>query len=333
MSYTAGTNIDITNGVISTVGNTIKNLSAGIVRIWDLDAGVYQLSDNTTSIVYYNGATSTTGMLGVCGGLLYVHLISSSTKSWSLMSDNMSDPYFYMGSTTSSTGDVTRLMKKSEIANNLTTTAEGYMLDARQGKELNDTKASKDPFTGTDGLADGAKGLVPAPTTTDNGKFLCADGTWKTAGTEMVVLSYGNSTWQDFLTAYQKNAIVYCRASSNSDPSSGSQTRMAFMAYVNNASSPTEVEFQYYRSVTSHTATQQGDQVFVYKLTSAGVWSVTTREASTKIVAGTNMSSTYSNGTLTLESTGGGANITYGTTDLTPNVSPLNDGEFYFVYS
>lgn len=182
-SYLRGSeNIDITNGVISTVGNTIKNLNAGNVRIWDLDAGVYQLSDNTTSIVYYNGATSTTGMLGVCGGLLYVHLISSSTKSWFLMSDNMSDPYFYMGSTTSSAGNVTRLMKKSEIANNLTTTADGYMLDARQGKVLNDTKASKDPFTGTDGLVDGAKGLVPAPTTADDGKFLCADGTWQAAG-------------------------------------------------------------------------------------------------------------------------------------------------------
>ena len=39
------------------------------------------------------------------------------------------------------------------------------------------------------------------------------------------------------------------------------------MAYVNNATSPTEVEFQYYRSMSSHSASQQGDQVFVYKLT------------------------------------------------------------------
>jgi hypothetical protein len=57
---------------------------------------------------------------------------------------------------------------------------------------------------------------------------------------------------------------------------------MAFMAYVNNASSPTEVEFQYYRSVSSHSATQMGDQVFVYKLNNKGTWSVTTREASIK---------------------------------------------------
>ena len=121
-------------------------------------------------------------------------------------------------------------------------------------------------------------------------------------GTKMVILSYGHSTWNDYITAYKANAIVYCRASSGSDPGSGSQTRMAFMAYVNNADNPTEVEFQYYRSVSSHSVTQQGDQVYVYKLTSSngGTWTVTTREASSKIVAGTGLSSSYSSGTLTL---------------------------------
>ena len=119
----------------------------------------------------------------------------------------------------------------------------------------------------------------------------------------MVILSYGNSTWNDFITAYNKNGVVYCRASSNTNPATGSQTRLAFMAYVDNATTPTNVEFQYYRSVSTHSASQQGDQVYVYKLTSAGVWSVTVREAYSKIVAGTNMSSSYSNGTITLSAT------------------------------
>jgi len=99
----------------------------------------------------------------------------------------------------------------------------------------------------------------------------------------MVILSYGNSTWNDFLTAYQNNVIVYCRASSNANPASGSQLRMAFMAYVaGSAETPTEVEFQYYRSISSHSATQMGDQVYIYKLTNKNVWSVTIREASVK---------------------------------------------------
>lgn len=37
-------------------------------------------------------------------------------------------------------------------------------------------------FVGTDGVDDGASGLVPAPTASDAGKFLKSDGTWDTAG-------------------------------------------------------------------------------------------------------------------------------------------------------
>lgn len=120
--------------------------------------------------------------------------------------------------------------------------------------------------------------------------------------TGMEILSYGSSTWADFIAAYRAKKVVYARASSNANPASGTQTRLAFMAYVNNAESPTSVEFQYYRSVSSHSASQQGDQVFIYTLTSSG-WTVTTREAATKIAAGTNMSQSYSNGTLTLNAT------------------------------
>lgn len=83
---------------------------------------------------------------------------------------------------------------------------------------------------------------------------------------KMVVLSYGSSTWAQAEAAYNDNAIVYCKASSNSNPASGAQGRMAFLAYVNNASAPTEFEFQYYRSIATHSDSQQGDQVFVYKL-------------------------------------------------------------------
>ena len=118
--------------------------------------------------------------------------------------------------------------------------------------------------------------------------------------TGMTILSYGHSAWNDFLAAYKANKVVYCRASSNSNPATGSQTRMAFMAYVNNADNPTNVEFQYYRSVSSHSASQQGDQVYIYKLDKNSGWSVTVREAYTKIVVGTGLTSSYSNGVLTI---------------------------------
>jgi hypothetical protein len=122
----------------------------------------------------------------------------------------------------------------------------------------------------------------------------------------LTLLSYWSSTWNDFLTAFTANSIVYCKASSNTNPWTWTQSRLAFMAYVNDPTTPTEVEFQYYRSVATHSDSQQWDQVYVYKLNSTNwwTWSVTTREAYTKIAAGTWLSSSYSSGTLTLTNWG-----------------------------
>lgn len=132
----------------------------------------------------------------------------------------------------------------------------------------------------------GAGGLVPAPSAGEEDKFLSGDGTYKSGGLPMVILSYGHSTWQDFMNAYKNNVIVYCRASSSANPGTGSQTRMGFMAYVNNEDNPTEVEFQYYRSTnpTGRTINSFNDQVYVYKLESknGGTWTVTAREAGMK---------------------------------------------------
>lgn len=118
----------------------------------------------------------------------------------------------------------------------------------------------------------------------------------------MTIVAYGKSTYADVLAAYQNNDIIYCRASSNSNPSTGSQLRMAFLAYVNDETEPTEFEFQYYRSIATHSNTSQGDEVYVYKVNSLGTWSVTTRKAYTKVVAGTGLTSSYSSGTITLSS-------------------------------
>ena len=124
-----------------------------------------------------------------------------------------------------------------------------------------------------------------------------------TGTASLTILKYGISTWSDFINAYNANNVVYCRASSNANPASGAQTRLAFMAYVNQETNPTNVEFQYYRSVSTHSATQQGDQVFVYKLDKTSGWSVITREASSKIAVSAPLASSYSSGTLTLSQT------------------------------
>lgn len=61
----------------------------------------------------------------------------------------------------------------------------GTTYTAGDGIDITDDTISIDDtyvFTGTDGEEAGTSGLVPAPATTDAGKFLKADGTWDTAG-------------------------------------------------------------------------------------------------------------------------------------------------------
>lgn len=128
----------------------------------------------------------------------------------------------------------------------------------------------------------------------------------------MSVLSYGHSTWADFEAAYSTNTVVYCRASSNSNPGTGVQGRMAFMAFLNldSNSNPTSVEFQYYRSVSSHSNNQQGDQVYIYKLDKTKGWTVTVRESYSKVVAGAGLTSSYSSSAITLKTSIASATLT-----------------------
>ena len=170
------------------------------------------------------------------------------------------------------------------------------------------TDTTYSAFTGATASVAGVSGLVPAPSAGDQEKVLHGDGTWKNTTAKLVEMSYGESSaWAKFIAAYQAGSIVYCRASSNSNPGTGTQGRKAFMAYVNNAENPTEVEFQYVRSVSSKTASQPVDQVFVYKLTNAsgGTWTVASRNMAPKLAQGTNTTVSYSNGTYTVSATGG----------------------------
>ena len=167
-------------------------------------------------------------------------------------------------------------------------------------------------FTGATSSVAGSNGLVPAPSAGDEGKALHGDGTWKDTTAKLVEMSYGESNaWAKFIAAYNAGSIVYCRASSNSNPASGSQTRKAFMAYVNNETNPTSVEFQYVRSVSSKTDSQQCDQVFVYTLTNAsgGTWSVASRNMAPKINVSGPITKTFS--------TGANATVTIGADAMT----------------
>lgn len=170
------------------------------------------------------------------------------------------------------------------------------LADVATSGDYEDLDNTPTAFTGTDGTAPGTTGLVPAPTIADATKFLNADGNWEFAMTTMVIARYGITTYEEILDAYKKGWIIYTRASSNSNPATGSQTRLAFMAYVNNAENPTEIEFQYYRSMSSHTDTSQGDQVYIYKINKTNGWSVTVREAATRLIPSTGLTHTFVTG-------------------------------------
>ena len=187
-----------------------------------------------------------------------------------------------------------------------TTYTAGTNVQISAGNVISATDTTYSNFAGATSSVAGTNGLVPAPAAGDEGKALHGDGTWKETTAKLVEMSYGESSaWAKFIAAYNAGSIVYCRASSSANPGSGSQTRKAFMAYVNNAAAPTEVEFQYVRSVGTKTSSQPVDQVFVYKLTNAngGTWSVQTRDMAPKLAAGTNTSVSYSSGTYTVSAT------------------------------
>lgn len=81
--------------------------------------------------------------------------------------------------------DVGALPDSTKYGASIATSGTTLTLKDQAGEDLatattQDTTYSN--FVGTDGNTDGTSGLVPAPATTDAGKFLKADGTWDTAG-------------------------------------------------------------------------------------------------------------------------------------------------------
>lgn len=68
--------------------------------------------------------------------------------------------------------DTTTIQSKLTAGSNITIS----------GSTISATDTTYSAFTGTTGTSAGTAGLVPAPATTDAGKFLKADGTWATAG-------------------------------------------------------------------------------------------------------------------------------------------------------
>lgn len=124
--------------------------------------------------------------------------------------------------------------------------------------------------------------------------FDVMDGSDAEAG--LVILEYGVSTWDDFQAAEAANRVVYCKAPV------AYGFRLAFLAWrqTSGAAADIRAEFQYYRSIKTHTDANQGDEIYIYHLYPDSRWTTTVRKTYTRIVAGTGLTSTYNNGVLTI---------------------------------
>lgn len=96
----------------------------------------------------------------------------------------------------------------NEISATDTTYTAGANVNISAENVISATDTTYSDFTGTDGAAAGSAGLVPAPATTDAGKFLKADGTWDTAGSTYTAGDGINISAQDVISATNTGKMI-----------------------------------------------------------------------------------------------------------------------------
>jgi len=159
------------------------------IATWLLSPGIYNF-ENTTNNDVSIWATSSNVFTADSGKSLTFIVMNTSGVSQevrTLVGAGSYDSYkIYMFIAKKADGSpaggntqrYARVLTENQIEDSLTSSSDSRALSANMGKYLNDNKADKTAFTGTDGTTAGAMGLVPAPATTDAGKVLKADGTW-----------------------------------------------------------------------------------------------------------------------------------------------------------
>ena len=106
--------------------------------------------------------------------------------------------------------DTTVLATQNDLSSKQNTLTAGSNITI-SGDTISATDTTYSNFVGTDGTTAGTAGLVPAPATTDAGKFLKADGTWDTAGGgggPTVVQTTGTST-TDVMSQKAVSGLIY----------------------------------------------------------------------------------------------------------------------------
>lgn len=127
--------------------------------------------------------------------------------------------------------DTTVLATQTDLSGKQNTLTAGSNITI-SGDTISATDTTYSNFVGTDGTAAGTAGLVPAPATTDAGKFLKADGTWDTAGGggPTVVQTTGTST-TDVMSQNAVTSMIFNDPGSYSNVAIG--TGVSTSAYNN----------------------------------------------------------------------------------------------------
>jgi len=174
------------------------SIGSSELRIFSYDSGMYR-SYRWFSSNQYASLTA---------HYLQDQLIAGSNISISGNTISATDTTYTAGTGLSLTGtefavDTTVIAEKSDIPTvndaTLTITQNGtsagtFTANSSTNTTIALTDTTYSAFTGTDGQTAGTAGLVPAPATTDAGKFLKADGTWDTAGGGTLYSTTGRNT-------------------------------------------------------------------------------------------------------------------------------------------
>ena len=118
-------------------------------------------------------------------------------------------------------------------------------------------------FTGTDGVEAGTAGLVPAPATTDAGKYLKADGTWSTVAAGPTVVQTTGTSETDVMsqkavtdTIFRENNKSRIQIGFNADATAGTYFNGIAIGALSSATAqstiaigPTQASAQYKNSI------------------------------------------------------------------------------------
>lgn len=189
----------------------------------------------------------------------------------------------------------------------------GYQAGANitiTGNTISATDTTYSDFTGTDGLVDGTAGLVPAPLTTDENKYLKSDGTWAS-----VSGGGGTSDYTDLSNKPQINSVTL----------SGNVALNTLGVASDSTFTGTDGLVAGTKGLVPAPATTDDGKF----LKADGTWGTPAGEANViESISVNNVAQTVVSKNVDISV----PVITASTTDLTPGTSQLDTGSFYFVY-